>query len=474
MTNNTAQKIVDLREGKAGKKPKEINVFALLLGLLAICVILTYIMPTGEYEREVVDGRSIVKPDSFHFIKADPVGFMGILGSIPAGMVDAASIMFFLLIIGGAYGVLNSTGAVEAFIVTMTRKFGSKEKLLIPVLMLFFALLGSLLGMYEETLPYILIITPLIVGLGYDALTGLGIVLVGVSAGFTTAIMNPFTVGVAQGIAGLPPFSGMGLRIAAFVVMYIVSVIFVYRHAMKVKQDPSLGEYGTIQREQIDQLLKSDITLTRKHKLILACFVLNLIILGVGVVKFGWFINEIAGMFIIFGIAIGLIARYNTNTLVDEFMKGSQALIYGAMIIGVARGIVIVLDQGHIMDTILYYASTLIKDLPPSFAAIGMMVFDSLLHIAVPSGSGMAALTMPIMSPLSDIIGVTRQTAVLIFTFGDGIFNMIIPGIAVAGAALVGVSYIRWLKWLFPLVLVQYAVAIVFVIIAYLTKYGPF
>lgn len=475
MPRNASSKVKDIQENKKiGKKPKEINVFVLLFVLLAISVICTYIVPAGEYARTLVDGRSMVQPDSFQFTDPLPVGFLTILGSIPSGMVEAASIMFFVLIIGGAYGILNSTGSIEALIVAMVRKFGNKEKWLIPVLMLFFALMGSMLGMFEETLPYIVIVAPLAVALGFDALTGLGIVFVGVSAGFTAAIMNPFTVGIAQGIAGLPPFSGIGLRVWAFIVMYLISVMFVYRHAMKVKKDPSLGEYGSIERKDIDSLLTSNVTLERKHKWILLAFLMNLITLAIGVIKFDWFINEIAGMFIVFGIVVGLIARMNSNKMVEEFIKGSQQLLYGAMIIGVARAIVIVMNEGHVMDTILYYASMLIEDMPPYFAAIGMMIFDSLLHIVVPSGSGMAALTMPIMTPLSDILGITRQTAVLIFTFGDGIMNLLIPGVAVAGAALVGISYIRWIKWLIPLTLMQYGVAIVFVLIAYLTEYGPF
>lgn len=459
---------------KPEKKMKEINIFVLLLALLAICIILTYILPSGEYLRETTGGRSVVDPASFHFIDSSPLGFLDIISSIPLGMVDAASIMFFVIIIGGVYGIINSTGAIEALILTVIKKLGNKEKILIPGLMLFFALLGSLLGMFEETLPYLLIIAPLMISLGYDVLTGLGIVFVGVSAGFTSAVMNPFTVGIAQEIAGLPPFSGMGLRLCAFVVMYTVSVIFVYRYAMKIKRNPSLGEYGSIEQNQIEKLLLSDIKLEAKQKIILICFVLNLLTISIGVIRFNWFINEIAGMFLVLGIIVGLIAGFNSNRIVDEFMKGAQSILYGALIIGFARAIVIVLNEGQVMDTILYYAASIIEHLPHSLTAIGMMFFDSLLHIVVPSGSGMAALTMPIMAPLSDIVGITRQTAVLIFTFGDGIMNLIIPGVAVAGVTLVGVSYIRWLKWLAPLLLIQYAVAIIFVMIAYLINYGPF
>lgn len=186
--------------------------FVLLLAILAICVVFTYIVPSGEYARVEVNGRSVVQSDSFQYTDASPISFMGFLNSIHTGMVDSASIMFFVLIIGGSYGILSATGAMEAFIVTLARTLGHREKWLIPIMMLFFAAGGSLIGMFEETLPYIAILVPLAVALGFDAMTGAAIVLLGASVGFTSAVMNPFTIGIAQGIAELPPFSGMGLR----------------------------------------------------------------------------------------------------------------------------------------------------------------------------------------------------------------------------------------------------------------------
>jgi uncharacterized ion transporter superfamily protein YfcC len=286
--------------------------------------------------------------------------------------------------------------------------------------------------------------------------------------------MNPFTIGVAQKIAELPPYSGIGLRIVVFLLMYAVSVIFVYRHAMRVKRDPSLGIFGTIERKSREELISSSITLETKHKWILFVFLLNLVAIAIGVIKFGWYINEIAGLFILFGVIVGIIARLNTNKIVDEFMKGASALFYGALIIGVARAIVVILEQGHIMDTILFYCASLIEELPSSFTAVGMLVLQSIISFIIPSGSGMAALTMPIMTPLSELVGITRQTAVLAFQFGDGIWNLIVPGVALAGVGMVGISYVRWVKWIFPLLLIQFGIAAVVIFIAHSIGYGPF
>jgi uncharacterized ion transporter superfamily protein YfcC len=460
----------------AVSKGKEINVFVLLFAVLAIAVALTYVLPAGEYSRVEVNGRSVVDPQSFQFVDSSPVKPLGLVNSIHTGMEEAAGIIFFVLIIGGTFGILTTTGAIEALIVTLSRKLKNQEKWLIPIMMFFFAMGGSLMGMAEETIPYIAVMIPLAVALGFDVITGAAIVLVGASVGFTSAIMNPFTVGVAQGIAELPTFSGAGFRIGVFAVMYLVSVGFVYRYAMKVKRDRSLGFFGGFEGTNADELLRSDVVLTTRHKWILICFLINFLVLAFGVIRYGWYITEIAGLFLLLGIVIGLIGRLSANTIVDSFMKGAAGLIAGALVIGVARAVVVVLNKGHVLDTILYYASAAIQAIPPAFTAVGMLVLQTVMSFIVPSGSGEAALTMPIMTPLADLVGVTRQTAVLAFQFGDGISNIFIPtsGYFMAGLALAGIPWSRWMKWILPLIVAQYAIAVVAVVVAQLIGYGPF
>ncbi|MEJ8543742.1 YfcC family protein [Brevibacillus borstelensis] len=457
-------------------KVKEINVFVLLFAVLAIAVVLTYLIPAGEYARVDVNGRSVVDPQSFQFIESSPVKPLGLVNSVHTGMEEAAGIIFFVLIIGGTFGILTATGAIEALIVTLSRKLQNQEKWLIPIMMFFFAMGGTLMGMAEETIPYIAIMIPLAIALGFDAITGTAIVLVGASVGFTSAIMNPFTIGVAQGIAELPTFSGAGFRIGVFVVMYVVSVGFVYRYAMKVKKDRGQGFFGNYAGKSTEDMIRSDVKLTTSHKWILACFLINFVVLAFGVIKYGWYITEIAGLFLLLGIIIGLIGRLTPNTIVDSFMKGAAGLISGALVIGVARAIVVVLNDGHILDTILYYAATAINQVPATFSAFGMLVLQSLINFIVPSGSGQAALTMPIVTPLADLVGVTRQTAVLAFQFGDGISNIFTPtsGYFMAGLAVAGIPWIRWVKWILPLILTQYGIGAVAVIIAQMIGYGPF
>ena len=302
-------------------------------------------------------------------------------------------------------------------------------------------------------------------------------VSVGASVGFTAAIMNPFTVGVAQGIAELPTFSGMGFRIVLFIALYIVAVIYVYRYAGKVKKDPSIGFYGD------NNLSKNEATsidlntkMEARHKWVLLVFLLNFIVLVFGVTKYGWFLTEIAGLFLFFSIIIGLVGGQSPNDIADHFVKGAGNLIGGALIIGFAQAILVLLNSAGLMDTILYYSSAAIDSLPSAFTTIGMFFLQMFLNFFIPSGSGQAALTMPIMAPLSDLVGITRQTAVLAFQLGDGISNMIFPtsGFFMAGLALAGIPWGRWIKWIFPFILIEITIAIVALMIAQWIHYGPF
>ncbi|MDW7614352.1 C4-dicarboxylate ABC transporter permease [Peribacillus simplex] len=468
------EKVVSL--GTSGKKERKINVFVLLLCILAIATLFTYILPAGEYARIEADGQTTVDANSFKWIESAPVGLFDMIKAIHTGMVEAGNIIFFLLIIGGFFGVLRATGTVDVLIGTMARKLAKREKLLIPVVMLFFAVGGSLMGMAEETLAYLPLIIPLALALGFDTITGTAIVIVGVMSGFTTAVMNPFTVGLAQGIAELPMFSGMGFRLILFVIVYLVSVLYIYRYAMKVKKNPSIGIYGKYTKEEAKNLLQSGAKLTARHKFILVAFLINYIVLAFGVIKFQWYMTEIAALFIVLTIVIGIIGKLSADHIVNSFTNGSAALLGGALIIGVSRAILVVLNEGHIVDPMLHQVAESIQHIPAFLSVAGMYSFQSLIHFILASGTGHAMLTMPIMVPLADLLDITRQTAVLSFSFADGIGNMIFPTATtlMAGLAIAGISWTKWAKWILPLVLIQYLIGLVAVIIAHFIGYGPF
>ncbi|HEY4551801.1 MAG TPA: YfcC family protein [Bacillaceae bacterium] len=463
------------QKDEKASKARSINAFVLIFFVIVISAILTYLVPAGEYDRVEVGGRTVVNPDSFQFTESSPVGFFHIFTSIHTGMVNGAGIIFFVIIVGGSFGILKATGALDALIVTITRKLANKELLLIPVLMLFFAVGGTLMGMSEETIVYIAIITPLAVALGFDAIVGFAIVSLGANIGFMSAVLNPFNVGVAQSIAELPTFSGLGFRIIVLATFYLAAVLYVYRYAKKIKNNPELRYMGDFKAAK-KPLKEAEAKLTARHKWVLIVFLMNFVTLIIGVLKFGWYITEIAGLFLMFGILIGIIGKLKAGEIADNFMDGAKEIIGGALIIGFAQGILVVFQDGKLMDSILFYASSALNQLAPSFNAVGMFFVQLFLNFLVPSGSGQAALTMPIMAPLADLVGVTRQTSVLAFQLGDGITNSIFPtaGVLIAGLAMAGIPYTKWLKWVLPFVLIEVVLSVVFLLIAQAIQYGPF
>ena len=460
---------------KKVKKKKSINAFVLLFTVLVVMAILSYIIPAGQYSRELVDGISIVVPNSYETIARTPVGFLDIFSAVHEGMVEAAPIVFYVIIIGGMISIMNSTGSLDALLASTSKKLAKRRLLFISVLVLLFSLGGTLIGMGEESLIYIPIVVPFALAMGYDLLTGTAIVMLGMCAGFTTAVMNPFTVGVAQGIAELPMFSGMALRLVLYVALYIAVVAFLYNHGEKVRKNPSLGVWDE-DNIYAKSLNNDNVKLETKHKLVLISFVIGMIILVFGVMKYGWGMSEYSGIFILISIAMALIWKMSPDDYIKYFLKGAEDILSGALIIGVARGIVVVLTNGNIIDTILYYSASLLQHLPSSLSVVGMFIVQGAIHLLVPSGSGQAMLTMPIMIPLSDLLNVTRQTACLIFTLADGIGNTWIPtsGILMAVLAMNKIPYRKWIKTLLPLLIGQYVVSIIVSVIANMMNYGPF
>ncbi|ETT86273.1 YfcC family protein [Viridibacillus sp. FSL R5-0477] len=450
------------------------HVYVILFSVIIIGAICTYIIPAGEFDRIEQDGRTIVVPGSYHEIPENRTTILNVFESIHKGMIATAPLIFYIFIVGGAFGILRATGAIEGAVHSMAKKIAGREQLLIPVLMTFFALSGAMLGLAEETIPYITILIPLAVLIGFDSMVGTAIVLLGTSAGFTAAFMNPFTVGIAQGIAELPIFSGMYLRIIFFVIFLTVSIWYVMRYANKIKKNPKASVMFGEKNALIDSSDSNQtFPFTTRHKLAFFVLLGTLVGLAVGVIKFEWGLTQMTGLFLIMGILIGLVSKMNFSSMAEAFIKGCEVLIMGALVVGIANAILIILREGLIMDTILYGLASAVDSLPPQLAALGMYIVQCLVNYIVPSGSGQAALTMPIMVPLSDLLGVTRQTAVLAFQFGDGISNIFTPtsGYFMAGLALGGISWIKWVKWIWPLIVIHYVLGAIFVTIAQLINY---
>ncbi|WP_409367368.1 YfcC family protein [Lysinibacillus sp. 38-6] len=457
-------------------KMKGINAFVLMFIIILVMSALTYIIPAGQYDRVDNNGRMVVDPESFHYIDSSPVGFLQIFNSVHLGLLEGASIILFVFLFGGALGIMQKTGAIDSFIKVMASKFGKKEYVLIPILILIFGSLGTLIGSAEDTLVYIAIIIPLTMALGMDAITGFAIVMLGTLAtGFTSGITNPFNIGVAQTIAELPMYSGMSYRIIVFFVFYLLTVIYIIRHAKKVKNDPSKGIYGKFKPEE-SVAIDLDFKMSGRHFLALLVLLANFVALIVGVIKFQWYISEIGGVFLLSSIIMSIICKMSPNKMAEGFISGARDMVEGALIIGFAQTILVITTAGGLIDTILHFVANAVSVLPASINAVGMFLLQLCLNFLVPSGSGQAALTMPIMTPLADLIGVSRQTAVLAFQFGDGISNMVIPtsGVLLAGLAIAGIPFSKWFKWVFPYFAIQTGLAIILLIIAHVMNYGPF
>ncbi len=436
------------------------NTYVIIFSLLIITTVLTWIIPAGEYQRIIVDGKKEVMNGSFHYEADNPQGIGALLMSPIRGFVDASMIIGLVFIVGGAFAVFQKTEAVDSLILGIAKLHKDSRLvrlLLIPIFMIIFSLAGSIFGMSEEVIPFILVFVPLALTLGYDTITGVAIPFVGAGAGFAGAFLNPFTVGIAQEIAGLPLFSGILYRGICWLITTAVAITFVMLYAQKIKKHPEKSVTFSLDNERKKNIDHSEVEnhkgISGRHKLVLITFLGGLAVLIFGVLRYQWFIEELAAVFLITGIIVGLVGGLNANEITDSFIKGAKDLVGTALIIGLARGILILSQDGKIIDSILFALSSPISSFHPVVSSQAMFFVQTLINFFVPSGSGQAVLTMPIMAPLADLVNVSRQTAVLAFQFGDGFSNMIIPTSAVTMGvlSLAEIPWEKWARWILPL-----------------------
>lgn len=444
--------------GAPAPKRFSINTLVMIYAVVVLVAAATWIVPGGEYERTVKDGRTLVVPGSFTPAPSEPQGLGSLLTAPVKGFIEAAHIIAFVFVIGGAFQVIQATGAVAAAVHRLGTAFAEKphlQKFFIPVTMTIFSVAGSVFGMCEETMPFVLIFIPLALSLGYDSLVGTAIPFLGAAAGFAGATLNPFTVGIAQGISEIPLYSGLEYRLIIWVISTVSMIVFVMLYAAKVRRDPTRSPVY-----DLDQLRKQALhlhggtreELTRPRALVLWALLAGFVLLVYGILEYEWFITEIAGLFLGLGIAGGLIGRLSLDEMTDSFKAGAKDMMGVALIIGCARALLVVANDGNVLDTLLHALASLISHLHPILAAQVMFLAHGVINFFVHSGSGQAALTMPVMAPLADIVGVSRQTAVLAFQFGDGWINPILPtsGVTMGVLGLAGIPWDRWFRWMLP------------------------
>ncbi|QOX64745.1 putative basic amino acid antiporter YfcC [Anoxybacterium hadale] len=463
-------------EKKSKFKVKMPHTFVLLFVLAIIAGLLTYVIPAGSYDRVEVNDRMLVDAATYHTVDPAPATLFQVLKAFPKGLEQAAAIVFFIFIVGGAFFVVQKSGAIDAGIAAAVRKTSGKGILIIPLLSIVFAFGGGIYGMAEECLPFIPALVILCISLGYDSMTGAAIALVATCAGFTGAFLNPFTIGVAQGIAELPLFSGLTYRIIVFAVMVLITITYIILYCLRIKKNPEKSLMYEIDRKRDLKVDLSNTEFTGTHKLILVVVLCTFGLLVFGVLKYGWYIQEISGLFFGMAIVVGIISRRGLNQLAEDFLEGCAMLAYGALVVGLARGILVIFTDSNVIDTIIYGMATAIQGLPTVITSLGIYISQIIISAIVPSGSGMAALTMPVLTPLADIVGVTRQTTVLAYQFADGFTNVLTPlsGYFMAGLALAGIPYQKWIKWILPLAMIWWIAGGIFVVIADAIHYGPF
>ena len=416
------------------------NTYVIIAMLITLCAIATWFVPGGSYVTGE-DGTLV-----YEQVDAVPQTWQ-VFSAIYHGFVKQAGIIIFILVVGGAFWLLNATGAVSAGISRFIRRVGRYDKLVLVALTLLFSLAGAVFGMSEETIPFIGIVVPLVVSMGYDAFMGMLIVYVAANVGFSSAFLNPFTVGIAQGMAGLPLFSGMNYRLFCWGLLTLLMVLFVMVYARRTRRArPAAAAVGTGVAP----------VLTGRQKAILLVLLATVVMLIVGVTCWDWYMPEITGLFLLMGIVCGIIAGFGANRIADELMAGARDILSAALVVGFASGIVVILQDGHIVDSILHGLQSGLDGTGPVASLSAMYGIQALINFLIPSATAKAAITIPIMAPFSDLVGVSRQAMVLAFQFGDGFTNMITPtsGVLVAALAMARIPYEKWVKWVWKGVVV--------------------
>ena len=455
------------------------NTYVIIILMMIVAVLLTWIIPSGEFERvkDEVSKQSIIIPGTFKYPEHNPISLFKIPVHIMKGLAKASDIVFLVIIVGGAFNIIIETGMFQSFAGRLTKIFSNKEVLIIPAFSTIFALACTTMGVntFIGFAPIAVIIAR---SIGYDAIVGVSMVALGGAIGFSTGTFNPFTTGVAQSLAGLPIFSGLGYRFVCLVVFLIVTNIYIIWYAKKIKANPESSVVYEMEQEnkKIEVSEKQHDKIEGRHYLVLLIVIACFVLLVYGSQNWKWKLQENAAMFIWMGVLSGFAYGFGPSKIAEEFTKGAKKLVYGALMIGMANGISLILTDGKILDTTVQYLGGLLVTLPSYLQAAGMFLMQLLINGLITSGSGQAAATMPIMLPIADIIGITKQTTVLAFNFGDGLSNYILPtSSALMGfIAMVGISYSNWMKFMWKLFLIWIVVGAILVIVANSINYGPF
>ena len=442
------------------------SAYTILFVLIALVAGLSWIIPAGQYDMamNVGLGKEVPVSGTYHAVTGNPQGLVDIFLAPIDGLYNhttdqagAIDVALFILIIGGFLGIVTKTGAIDAGIERVTVRLKGKEEWMIPILMALFAAGGTIYGMAEESLPFYTLLVPVMMAARFDPLVAAATVLLGAGIGTLGSTINPFATVIAANAAGIPFTHGIGLRVAILIIGWLICVIWVMRYARKVRRDPSLSvvadQWDSNRAHFLGNRSDELLPFTGVRKIILLIFALAFVVMIYGVSVKGWWMGEISGVFLAASILVGLIARMSEEELTSTFIDGARDLLGVALIIGIARGIVVIMDNGMITHTILHSAEGIVSGLSSVIFINVMFLLEVVLSFLVPSSSGLAVMTMPIMAPLADFAHVGRELVVTAYQSASGLVNLVTPTSAVVmgGLAIARVPYVRWLKWVAPL-----------------------
>lgn len=429
--------------------------YTIIFAMILLSALLTWFLPGGEY----VKGEEGTL--SYRDVESVPQLF-GVFTALYHGFVKQSGIIIFILIVGGSFWLLNSTGAISVGIGRFIRSVGRYHKVVLVAITLLFSLAGAIFGMSEETIPFVGIVVPLVVSMGYDAFLGMLIVYVAANVGFSSAFLNPFTVGIAQEMAELPLFSGMEYRLICWALLTLLLILFVLFYAKSIYKAPqAAAEQQTFAAPQLTSAPQPTAApqapaeqqpcpqpMSAAQKIILLILFATIVLLVVGVTLWGWYMAEISGLFLAMGIVSGIVAGYDSGRISSEMIAGAKDILSSALVVGLASGIIVILQEGRIIDSILNSLQAALNNAGGEWSLSAMYGIQALINTIIPSATAKAAITIPIMAPFSDMVGVSRQAMVLAFQFGDGFTNMITPtsGVLIASLSMARITYSEWVR----------------------------
>ena len=456
------------------------HVYTLIFGLIVLMAILTWIVPSGQFDRTVMDTpageREVVVSGTYSAVEKITEegdlrqGLQEILQAPAKGIQSAIEVIAFVFIVGGVFQILAKTNALYIGITSLINKLGKKEILIIPILMVLFSLGGSTFGMSDELVPFYILLMPILLKMGYDSLTTFLVVCVGASVGYAASTINPFNVLIAQGIAGIQGNPQLVFRMIQWVIVTGICIAFTTYRALKIQKKPELSicYADDIQKRKDFVNEGKDEIMSMRQKIVLLVFLLGMALIVFGLIKYGWYMNELGMVFLGMGIVMGIVGKLSEKEICNEFIIGCKDITFAAILIGICSGISVILSDGMIIDTILNSMANAVSGTSNAFCILVMYIIQSAASLLVPSSSGLAALTMPVMAPLCDLRGFNPEAAVTVLQYANQFTNMISPvaGTTVAGLAICKISFPQWWKTAWKLFLVLTACGISFGIIS--------